>query len=64
MRVLEQRLGRDAAPDEARASQRFLFLHDGDLLAELRAADRRHVAAGSSADDDDVIRVWQRKLQS
>ena len=41
--VLEQRLGRNAAPDEAGAAQRLLLLDNGDLESELRRADRgRH----------------------
>ena len=57
MRVLEQRLGRDAAPQQARAAERLLLLDDGDLQTELRGADGGHVAAGAGADDDDVVFV-------
>ena len=57
VRVLEQRLGRDAAPQQAGAAERLLLLDDGDLQSELRGADRGHVAAGAGADDDDVVFV-------
>ncbi len=51
----QQRLGRDAAPVEADAAQ-MLALDDGRLEAELRRADGCDVAAGSAADDQDVIK--------
>ena len=57
VRVLEQRLGRNAAPEQAGAAERLLLLDDGDLEAELRGADRRDVAAGAGADHDDVVFV-------
>jgi len=57
VRVLEQGLGRDASPVEARAAQGLLPLDDGDLEAELRRADRCRIAAGAGPDDDDVERV-------
>ena len=59
-RGIEQRLGRDAADVEAGAAQRGLAvladegIDAGGLQAELRRADRRHVAGGAAADDDDV----------
>jgi hypothetical protein len=37
--VLEQRLGRNAAPDEAGAAERLLLLDDRHLQAELRGAN-------------------------
>ena len=49
----QQRLGRDAAPVEADAAQ-MLALDQRRLHAELRGADRRDVAAGAAADDDQV----------
>ena len=52
VRVLEQRLGRNAAPQQAGAAERLLLLDDGDLQAELRGADGRDVAAGAGADHD------------
>ena len=55
-RRAQQRLGRDAAPVEADAAQ-MLALDDGGLQPQLRGADRRHIAAGAGADDDDVIGV-------
>ncbi len=55
MRVLEQRLGRDAAPDQAGAAERLLLFDDRDLKSELRGANRGHVAAGSGPDHDDVV---------
>src|ERR1051325_9332313 len=50
----DPRLGRDASPVEARAAQ-LVLLDDGGLQAHLRGTDRGHVAAGSGADDDDVV---------
>ena len=55
VRVLEQRLGRDAPPQQAGAAQRLLFFDHGGLETELRGADRRHVPAGPGADYDHVI---------
>ena len=54
--MLEERLGRNAAPDQTGAAERLLLLDDGDLLAELCGANRGDVAAGSGANDDDVVR--------
>ena len=54
VRVLEQRLGRDAAPQQAGAAQRFLPLDDRRLQAQLRRADGRDVAAGPGANHDEV----------
>ena len=54
VRVLEQRLGRNAAPVEAGAAERRLALDDGGLQAELRGANGGDVPAGAGADDDDV----------
>ena len=53
LRRAQQRLGRDAAPVRADAAEE-VALDDRGLEAELRGADRRHVAAGAGADDDDV----------
>jgi hypothetical protein len=47
-------LGGNAAPVEARAAELILLDHGG-LEAELRGSDRRHVASGAGADDDDLI---------
>ena len=55
--VLEQRLGRDAAPVEAGAAEHRRALDDGGLQPELRGADRGDVAAGARADDDHVVFV-------
>ena len=52
--VLEQRLGRDAAPVVARAAAAFLF-HAGDFFAELRGFDCGDVAGRAGADDDEVV---------
>ena len=57
VRVLEQRLGRDAAPVEAGAAEGRRALHDRDPEPELRGADRGDVAAGARADDDHVVFV-------
>src|SRR3981189_770653 len=52
-RRAQQRLGRNASPLVADAAEIGLLDHRG-LEAELRRADRRDVAAGAGADDDDV----------
>ena len=57
VRVLEQRLGRDAAPQQTGPAERFLLLDDRDVQAELRGADGGDVAAGAGADDDHVVLV-------
>ncbi len=54
MRGLQQRLGRDAADIEAGAAQGGALLDHRHLHAELGGADRRHVAAGPGADDDEI----------
>ena len=63
MRVLEQRLRRNAAPDEARPAKRFLFLHDGHGQTELSGPDGGDVAARSGADHDDVVLLHGLSLQ-
>ena len=55
MRVLEQRLGRNASPDQARATERLLLFDDRDLLPQLRRANRGDIPAGARADDDDIV---------
>ena len=57
VRVLEQRLGRNAAPVQAGAAEHRRALDDRGLQAELRGADRGHVAAGARADHYDVVFV-------
>ncbi len=52
---VEQRLGRDAADIEAGAAQRLARFGACGLQAQLRRADRRDIAAGASADHQDVI---------
>ena len=59
-RGLQQRLGRDAATDEAGAAQPIVALDDGDTLAHLCRPESRGVAAGAGADHDDVVRVRHR----
>ena len=55
--VLEQRLGRDAAPVEAGAAEHRRALDDRGLQSELSGANRGDVAAGPGADHDDVVFV-------
>src|SRR3546814_18789380 len=50
----QQRLGRDAAPVETDAAK-ILALDDRGFQAELRRADRRNIAAGAGAEDDEVV---------
>ena len=60
--VLEQRLGRDAAPDEAGAAEGLLALDHRHLQAELRGANRRDVAAGPRAHHHDVVFARHARL--
>jgi hypothetical protein len=60
--VLEQRLGGDAAPDQAGAAERLLTLDDGHLEAQLGGANRSHVATRSRADHHHVVLVGQDPL--
>ena len=60
---LEQRLGRDAAPEHAGAAER-LALDDGGGEAELGAADRADVAGGTAAEEDDVVGSHGRSRSS
>ena len=55
VRGVQQGLRRDAAHVQAGAAQRLAAFHAGGLEAKLRAADRGNVAAGTGADDDDVV---------
>jgi hypothetical protein len=48
VRVLEQRLGGNAAPDQAGAAERFLLLDHRRLQSKLRRANRGDVAAGAA----------------
>jgi hypothetical protein len=59
--VLEQRLGRDAAPVEAGATEHGRPLDAGRAEAELRGTDGCDVATGSGADDHDVVCVRQER---
>src|ERR1700741_1482127 len=52
-RRTQQRLGRNATPIVAYASEIGLF-HDRGLEAKLRGADRGDITTGAGADDDDV----------
>jgi hypothetical protein len=58
MGMLEQRLGGNASPNQARTAERLLSLDDGDLLAKLRRADGGHVAARAGTDHDDIVGRW------
>ena len=51
----EQRLARDAADVEARPAEGRVLLDDRRLEAKLRGADGGDIAAGSAADDDELI---------
>ena len=52
---VQQRLGRDAAAVRAGAAELGILLDAGDLHPELAGADRRDVAAGTAADDHQVV---------
>ena len=59
MRVLEQRLGRNTAPDQAGAAERLLLLDDRDALAQLRGADGGDIATRPRANDHHVECIRQ-----
>jgi hypothetical protein len=59
VRVLEKRLRRDAAPDQAGAAERLLFLDDGHFLTQLRGADGGDVTAHTCANHHDIVCVRQ-----
>src|SRR6185436_11936983 len=52
---IEQRLGGNAPDAQTGAAERGLFLDARDVHAELRRADRVHVAPGARTDDDQVV---------
>ena len=64
---VQQRLRRNAADVEAGAAEGLVLLDHRDLHAELRRADGADVAAGTGADDDEVVGhgdLWKLKLAS
>src|SRR5262249_13767713 len=54
VRVLEERLGGNTAPDEAGSAERLLRLDDSHLKAKLRGADGCHIAACSGPNHNNV----------
>ena len=54
-RGVQQRLRGNAADVEARAAERLALLDHGHLQPKLGRADGAHVAAGSGADDDEIV---------
>ena len=60
-RRAQQGLGGNAAPVEADAAE-MLALDDGRLEAKLRRADRRDIAAGPAADDENIVSVSHGRL--
>ena len=57
MRVLEQRLGGNASPQQARPAKRLLLLDDRDFESELSGPNCGNVAACARTDHDDVVFV-------
>jgi len=55
VRGMEKRLRRNAADVEASAAMRLAFFHDRDLEAELCRPDRADIAAGTGANDDEIV---------
>ena len=62
VRVLEERLGGNTAPDQAGAAERLLLFHDGGGQPELRGADCSDVSAGAGADHNDVVVACHHRL--
>src|SRR4051812_11975919 len=56
MTRLEQRFARYAAHAQTRSAERFLFFHAAHAHAQLRGANRGHIAARSTANDDEIQR--------
>ena len=54
LRVLEQRLGGNAAPVEAGAA-RAIHFHAGYLLPKLPRANRSHISGWSAANNNQII---------
>ena len=52
---VEQRLGGDAAAQEAGAAEAVVLLDDDDLHSKLSGADGGDIAAGAGADDREVV---------
>jgi len=55
LRRLQQRFGRDAADVETGAAKRRPLLDHRDLHAELRRPDRADIAAGTGADNNEIV---------
>ena len=62
VRVFEEGLGWNAAPQQAGAPERGLPLHHGHALAQLRGPDGGHVAARPRADDDGIVFLGHRRF--
>lgn len=54
LRAVKQALGGDAADVQA-GTAKVLTLNDGHLCAELSKPDRRNIAAGAAADNNDLF---------
>ena len=54
VRMLQQGLCRNAAPDQAGAAERLLPLHHGHFQSQLRRPDGRDIPARSRANHDDI----------
>ena len=54
---LEHRLGRDAADVQARPAELGTVVDERDLEAQLAGAEGRRIAAGASAEDDQIERI-------
>ena len=57
VRVFEQCLGGNTAPDQAGAAERLLLLDHRDLETQLRGANGGHIPAGARANHYDVVLV-------
>ncbi len=55
---VQQSFGRDAADVEAGAAELLALLNTSDLHAELGAANRGHVTAGSGAYNNHIVGGW------
>ena len=63
VRGMQQGLRRNAADVEAGAAMGLALLDDGGLEAELGGPDGADVAAGTGADDDEIVGHWLSPLK-
>ncbi len=61
---VKQRIGGDAADIEAGPAMGLALLYHSDVHAELRRADGADIAAGTGANDDEIVRHGDSVMRS